>query len=84
MEYEVWVEKVTDVSQMKLSDFDFMPYEAVKAFADSVKEITEIRKTNGLILEMGAQDDAGAVNRLPIQNVMDRLSKYPRVRKMAW
>lgn len=35
-------------------------------------------------MEMGAQDDSAIVNKLPIRNVMDRLCKYPRIRKEAW
>lgn len=58
MEYEVWTEKVTEEVQMELDDWDYMPYEAAKSFSDSIKEIVEIRRNNGLILEMGAQDDS--------------------------
>lgn len=61
-----------------------MPYEAVKSFSDSIKEVVELRRNNGLIMEMGAQDDSVIVNKLPIRNVMDRLVKYPRVHKMDW
>lgn len=46
MEYEVWTEKVTDETQMDLDEFDYMPYESVRTFSDSIKEVVEIRKTN--------------------------------------
>ena len=84
MNYCVTAEKVTTVEQMVLEDYELMPYEAVKSFADSVKEVGDARKTTGLILETGVNEDSVIVNKLPIQNVMDRLGKYPRVRKRAW
>lgn len=83
-----WVEieavKVTSPEMMDLTEFDYMPFESVRSFAHSIVENIDSRKSLWIQMDTALNNDITVINKIPIKNVLDRLSKYPRESRMVW
>lgn len=83
-----WMEiecvKVTSPDMMDLWDFDYMPYESIRQFAQSIVESIDSRKNLWITMDVNVSNDITVINKIPIRHIFDRLWKYPRESMMIW